>query len=132
MSQENVDSSRQLWNRFLAGDMPGVLASLDAAIEVHDVPGLPDASVYYGQQGYLDQIEKFRAAFTEMTYEPLEFIDFGDKVVGVIRATGVSKLGGIEGEATYAQVETWRDGKIVRIEYFMSKDEALEAAGIEG
>jgi ketosteroid isomerase-like protein len=51
-----------------------------------------------------------------MTYEPLEFIDVGDKVVSVIRATGVAKVGGIEGEATYAQVETWRDGKIVVIQ----------------
>jgi ketosteroid isomerase-like protein len=94
--------------------------------------GLPDASIYHGHQGYLDQIAKFREAFSEMTYEPLEFIDVGDKVVSVIRATGVAKVGGIKGEATYAQVETWRDGKIVVIQYFLSKNEALEAAGLRG
>jgi len=130
MSEENVEASRQVWARFLADDIPGTLAFLDDEIEVHDVPGLPDARVYHGHQGYLDQIENFREAFSEMTYEPLEHIDGGDKVVSVIRATGVAKVGGLEGEATYAQLETWRDGKIVRIQYFLGKDEALEAAGL--
>jgi hypothetical protein len=48
----------------------------------------------------------------------------------VIRATGVSKLGGLEGEVTYAQLETWREGKVVVIQYFSSKEAALEAAGL--
>jgi uncharacterized protein len=130
MSQENVEASRRVWSRFLVDDMPGTLGLLDTEIEVHDVPGLPDASVYHGHQGWLDQIAKFREAFSEMSYEPLEFIDAGDKVVAVIRATGVAKVGGIEGEVTYAQVETWRRGKIVKIQYFLSKNEALEAAGV--
>jgi uncharacterized protein len=130
MSQENVENSRRTWDRFLADDIQGTLAFLDAEIEVHDVPGLPDARVYHGHQGYLDQIANFREAFSEMTYEPLEFIDGGDTVVSVIRATGVAKVGGLEGEGTYAQLETWRDGKVVKVQYFTRKDEALEAAGL--
>ena len=132
MSQENVDASRRAWDRFLADDIPGALAFLDPEIEVHDVPGLPDARVYHGQQGWLDQIENFREAFSEMTYEPLEFIDAGDKVVAVIHATGVAKVGGLEGEVTYAQLETWRQGKIVTIQYFTSKDDALERSRATG
>jgi len=132
MSEENVETSRRAWDRFLADDTAGTLAFLDPEIEIHDVPGLPDARVYHGHQGWLDQIENFREAFSEMTYEPLEFIDAGDKVVSVIRATGVAKVGGLEGEATYAQLETWRNGKIVTIQYFNSKDQALQAAELSG
>ena len=51
MSQEKVDASGKAWSRFLADDIPGTLAFLDSEIEVHDVPGLPDASVYHGHQG---------------------------------------------------------------------------------
>jgi ketosteroid isomerase-like protein len=130
MSQRNVEASRRAWDRFLADDIPGLLAYLDSEIEVHDVPELPDASVYRGHQGYLDQIENFRQAFSEMAYEPLEFIDGGENVVSVIRATGIAKVGGLEGEVTYAQVETWRDGRIVVIQYFSGKEEALRAAGL--
>ena len=130
MSQENVEASRKVWSRFLTDDIPGTLGFFDAEIEVHDVPSLPDASVYHGHQGWLDQIAKFRESFSEMTYEPLEFIDAGDKVVDVIRVTGVARVTGIEGEATVAQVDTWHHRKIVVIEYFLSKADALEAAGI--
>ena len=129
MSQENVDSTRRMWDRFLAGDIPGTLAFFDEEIEVHDIPGLPDARIFRGHQGYLDQIKKFSEAFSDITYEPLEFIDRGDKVVSVIRATGVARTGGLEAEATYAQLETWRHGKVVRIQYFTDTAEALEVAG---
>ena len=131
MSQENVEATRRMWDRFLAGDIPGTLAFFDEEIEVHDIPGLPDAMVYRGHQGYLDQITKFSEAFSDITYEPLEFIDRGDKVVSVIRATGLARTGGLEAEATYAQLETWRDGKVVRIQYFTDRTEALQVAGPE-
>ena len=130
MSEENVEASRRLWDRWLEDDMPGAFAYLDPQVEVHDVPGLPDASVYHGHQGFLDQVEKFREAFSEIAYEPLEHIDAGDKVVTVVRASGVAKMGGLEAEVTYAQVETWRDGKIVKMQYFAGRDAGLDAAGL--
>ena len=130
MSEENVESSRRMWDRFLAGDIPGTLAFFDEDIEVHDIPGLPDASVYHGHQGYLDQIEKFREAFSDIVWEPLEFIERGDKVVSVVHATGLAKTGGLEAETTYAELYTWRQGKVVKIQYFTRKVEALEAAGL--
>jgi hypothetical protein len=52
MSQENVESSRRIWDRFLAGDTEGVLAFLDPQIEIRDVPELPGASVYHGHDGW--------------------------------------------------------------------------------
>ena len=130
MSQENVEASRRSWDRFLANDIPGTLAFLDPEIEVHDVPGLPVVSIYHGHRGFIEQIEKSHDAFSEITYEPLEFIGAGDKVVGVIKAKGIAKTGGVESEVTYGQVESWRDGKIVTIQYFTSKAEALEAVGL--
>jgi hypothetical protein len=48
----------------------------------------------------------------------------------VIRAVGVGTGSGVEGEMIYAQLETWRMGKAVRVQYFLSRDAALEAAGL--
>jgi ketosteroid isomerase-like protein len=130
MSGENVKSSREAWDRFLADDMDGLLALLDPEVEVHDPPDLPGATVHHGHEGYLTQIDNFREAFREVSYEPLEFIDFGEQVVVVIRAVGVGTGSGVEGEMIYAQLETWRTGKAVRVQYFLSRDAALEAAGL--
>lgn len=130
MSEENVESSRRLWDRFMTGDTPGVLASMDTDVEVHDVPELPGAGVYHGHAGWQEQIAKFREAFEQMDYRVLEHIDCGESVVTVIEATATGTGSGITGTVTYAQVETWRSGKVVSIRYFTSKEAALEAAGL--
>jgi ketosteroid isomerase-like protein len=131
MSQENVEASHRMWDRFLAGDIAGALAFLDADIEVHDVPQMPDARVYHGHAGWQTQIDKFNEAFTNLAYELLESIDGGENVVvSVVHASGEATSSGIAGDTTYAQVETWRDGRVVSMRYFMSKEDALEAMGL--
>ena len=75
-------------------------------------------------------IAKFREAFEQIDYRVLEHIDCGENVVTVVEATGTGTGSGVEGTVTYAQVETWRDGKIMSIRYFTSKEAALEAAGL--
>jgi ketosteroid isomerase-like protein len=110
--------------------MDGLLALLDPEVEVHDPPELPGATIHHGHGGYLTQIDNFREAFREVSYEPLEFIELGEQVIVVIRAVGVGTGSGVEGEMIYAQLETWRTGKAVRVQYFLSRDAALEAAGL--
>jgi hypothetical protein len=77
MSEENVETSRLLWERFIAGDRGAVLTYLDADIEIHDPPDLPGATVYHCPDGWIEQIEKFREAIGEMDYEVLEQVDTG-------------------------------------------------------
>lgn len=102
MPQENVESSGRAWDRFMAGDIAGMLAYLDRDVEVREPPDLPGASVYHGHAGWQTQVEKFAEAFTDFTYERVECIDCGDDVVSVIRATGIATSSGIPGEVSYA------------------------------
>jgi ketosteroid isomerase-like protein len=129
MSKENVEASRRVWDRFLAGDIPGTLTFLDPKVEVYDVPELPGARVYHGHKGWLEQIATFREAFEDIDYRVLEHIDCGESVVTVVEASGTGTGSGITGTVTYAQLERWRDGKVVSIRYFTSREAALEAAG---
>lgn len=130
MSQENVELSGRVWDRFMAGDTDGVFALLDPEVEVREPPDLPGASVYHGHAGWKTQLDKFAEAFTDFTYERVECIDCGDEVVSVIRASGIATSSGITGEVTYAQVETWHAGRVVSIRYFTSRADALEAVGL--
>jgi ketosteroid isomerase-like protein len=131
VSRANVEASERGWDRFMAGDTPGVLALLDPEVEVRDPPHLPGASVYHGHGGWQTQIDKFAEAFRDFTYERLECIDCGDEVISVIRATGTATSSGVAGEVTYAQVETWHAGKVVSVRYFTSRADALKAVGLE-
>jgi ketosteroid isomerase-like protein len=68
--------------------------------------------------------------FEELRLEPQEWVDVGDRVATRLRYYSRGKGSGvvIEGEL-YHQVITFRDGVVVRIEYFTDWPQALEAAG---
>jgi hypothetical protein len=55
---------------------------------IHEAPGLPDTGVYRGREGHLGQIEKLREAFRDIKWELRKSVDYGDRVLSVVRATG--------------------------------------------
>jgi ketosteroid isomerase-like protein len=75
--------------------------------------------------------EEIDETMEELRLEPQEFIDAGDRVATRLRHHGRGKGSGVEiDEELYHQVATFRDGRIVRMEYFAEWDEALAAAGL--
>jgi len=54
----------------------------------------------------------------------------GDRVVAFVRVEGVGAKSGIAVQARIAHVHTFRDGKVIRVESFEDRDEALRVAGI--
>ncbi len=68
--------------------------------------------------------------FEELRLDPQESVDAGDRVAVRLRFYGRGKGSGAEMDTEmYHQVTTFRDGTMVRIEYFTSWAEALEGAG---
>ena len=67
--------------------------------------------------------------FDELRLDPQEHVDAGDRVATRLRHHALGKGSGLELDAElYHQVITFRDGIMVRIEYFTDWDQALEAA----
>jgi ketosteroid isomerase-like protein len=67
--------------------------------------------------------------FEELRLDPQESVDAGDRVAIRLRYHTRGKGSGVEIEGElYHQVTTFRDGTMVRIEYFTDWDQALEAA----
>jgi ketosteroid isomerase-like protein len=58
---------------------------------------------------------------------PEELIDAGDQIVAVIHFRGRGRASGIEVDARSYSVYTVRNGKTVRMEEFIEREEALEA-----
>jgi ketosteroid isomerase-like protein len=59
-----------------------------------------------------------------------ELIDAGDDVVSIVTDRGRGRASGAEVEISAYGVWTIRDGKIVRVVWYPTCDEALEAAGL--
>ena len=80
-----------------------------------------------------DEIRRFweglDETFTELRLKPQEYVDAGDLVAVRLRHHMRGKGSGVEiDDELYHQVTTFRDGVMVRIEYFAEWSEALEAA----
>jgi ketosteroid isomerase-like protein len=128
VSKENVDKTYDYMAAYNRRDF-------DAAVEFFHpdvdwvLPALQRADSCRGPEA----VRRFWAGldelFDELTLVPQEAVDAGDRVAVRLRYHVRGKESGAEMDAEmYHQVTTFRDGLMVRIEYFTSWAEALEAA----
>jgi ketosteroid isomerase-like protein len=129
MSQESVEIVRGVMESFIAGDP--VWDRLEADIEVHD-HDIMDAREYRGHDGFASWLDNWGAAWTNFSMAPEQFLDAGDHVVMVFRMKAIGRGSGIAVERQDAMVYSVRDGKIARVDYYNSKQQALDAVGLEG
>jgi ketosteroid isomerase-like protein len=131
MSEENVDKARAFIEAYNRRDFDAAVESFDSAIE-WILPERQSSDSCQGPGAIKRFWEGLDETFEELWLEPQEFVDAGDRVATRLRHHGRGKLSGAEiDEELYHQVATFRDGWIVRLEYFGEWSEALEAAGLQ-
>jgi ketosteroid isomerase-like protein len=133
MPQENVEIVRRTVEAILRGEWEQAAPLLDPNAEGHGtVGGLSEGTVMRGITQFRQSFEQEDAeAWDERRLEPEEFIDAGDRVVVLVREFRRGRGSGIELETDTAVVFEVRDGRVVRIQGYMDRAEALEAAGIQ-
>ena len=132
MSQENVEIVRRAvelirpFDENFRGSRVGTNL-LDPALEVYDHDS-PDLGVLRGHAGFLRWIDDWDAM--EWTLDPEEFIDAGERVIAVLHVHAKGRQSGVDVERIDGAVWTLRNGRCVRLDYYGSKEQALEAAGL--
>ena len=132
MSQDNVRIVREAWEAYLGGDEETAARLIDPELEFHGtVGGFQEGEVAHGQS----QIEQtFEAedleAWEERRLDAEEYIDAGDNVVVLLHEYRRGRGSGIELEAETAIVVAVRGGRVVRMQGYLDRGAALEAAGI--
>jgi ketosteroid isomerase-like protein len=114
----------------------GVEAALD---RIHpDFEGVtppelsPEPDTYRGHEGIRRYFAGFEGVMDEVRWEADELMEApDDRVVAGIRLLTRSVATGLELELPVWQLCTLRDGKVLRIEGFAKREDALRAAGIE-
>jgi ketosteroid isomerase-like protein len=129
MSRENVDRVKEFFGRFAASGEPAWDA-LHESIEVHD-HDLLDASDYRGHEGFRHWLDDWEAAWTEFNMEPEEFFDAGQRVVMVFRMKATGRTSGLVVERQDSIVWEIRDGKVMRVDYYNSREQGLDAVGLD-
>jgi ketosteroid isomerase-like protein len=133
MSRENVEVVKQVFDAAGRRDGASVLALYDTEVEwdASRIPlgGLMGRVVY----GHDDLRNWFREWFgasegLEDLYD--ELIDAGEQVISVARIRAQGRSSGVQVEMRGAAAWTIREGKIVRVVWFPTREEALEAVGL--
>ncbi|MFL5828134.1 MAG: nuclear transport factor 2 family protein [Thermoleophilaceae bacterium] len=130
MSEDNVTKARDFIAAYNRRDFDAAVRFFDPEID-WVLPALQRSDSCKGP----DQVKRFweglDETFEELRLEPQETVDAGDQVAIRLRYYGRGKGSGVAMESElYHQVTTFRDGMMVRMEYFTSWAEALEAAGL--
>src|SRR5271165_4284580 len=118
--------------REMGGDVASAMSVLDVDVEWHDQAAIPGADVHRGREAVSRHFEQWFDAWNEIDYTPEELLDFGDRILVVVRRHGKGKASGVEVTDQVTYVYTVRSDKIVRFEAFSEKADALNAVGLTG
>ena len=130
MSQENLDRVREAYE-FVEREHEPDFDLLDPDIRWHTRTDLPDTATHIGHDGAATLFaEWFGGAFGDIHVDVEELFDAGDRVVVVLRLRGRVKGSAHEVAMSETHVLTMRDGKVVEIQEYPTKAEALEAVGL--
>jgi ketosteroid isomerase-like protein len=130
MSQENVEAIRAVYERFSEGDFRASLDVVDADVLFVLPSGFPESGTYLGIARLVEYTRGFLEPWTRITIEAEDIAEAGDSVVTTVRQRGVGKESGAATELRYFQVWSFRGPKVIRIENFRERAEALVAAGL--
>jgi ketosteroid isomerase-like protein len=129
MSQENVETVRRLNEVFNERSFVenADLLDPDMVWDVSHMP-LPDAATFSGRPGLVEFLDAWTESFASEHVDAEEILDLGDQVLVVIRHSGQGKASGIEIDQRFAMLWTVLDGRATRMEMYVTREEALEAA----
>jgi ketosteroid isomerase-like protein len=128
MSQENVEVVRATFARLRRGESvldvlaPNVVWEVRSGPEQGEYGGIEVVAEYYRR--YFGTWEDFQVEIEEVRELP------DDRVFVVARDSGRGRRSGVEVEMLVFQVWTLREGKVVRLQSFPSREQALEAVGL--
>ena len=133
MARENLEVVRRVLEAQARGDEAAIFALYDEDIEWDAsrtggaVAGL---GVLRGHDGVRTWFRAWYEGFEDVEYYIEELIDAGEHVVAGVGQRGRGRSSGAPAVMTLYGIWTVRDGKVVGIRWFATRDEALEAVGL--
>jgi ketosteroid isomerase-like protein len=121
---DSTDVDLDVIDRLIAAASP--LTSDDATIVM--TAGDQFQATYEGPDGMRAAWVDWLDAFSRLRFEIDRYEQIGDNVVTLGKQVGTSRRGGVEIEQPSAAVWKFRDEKIVRVEFHLSHEAALESA----
>lgn len=129
---DNIELAREFYAAINRNDIPAAMALCDQDIARIEPAGFPSAATYHGQDEVAAHLSKGRATWAQGSCQPEECILAGDMVVVFLHVHVRLKDRSEWTEGRFADVLTFRNGKVVRMQTFAERQEALASAGAVG
>jgi ketosteroid isomerase-like protein len=130
MSQENVETVKAAYGAWNAGDMHALREALDPGIVWRPPDGWPEPGPFVGREAVMRWFEQLRETWDAYVTELIgDIIDAADRVV--VRQVWHGIGHGPEADLESTSVFTVRKGRIIGVEQFWDRSDALEAVGLQ-
>ena len=130
MSQENVEIVQRFYEAWLRDDYPGPVELMDPKIEYANPAGAIEPGTRRGVDAFTRAWEKVLESWEFWRAEAEAFKSAGDQVAVVVRYRTRGRGSGVDVKGRESALWTFRDGKVVRYEWFHEPTDALEAVGL--
>ena len=129
MAHDNLALVRNVYERWRTGDF-GTEEAFDPLVLFVLNPEFPDAGRYLGVESMIRYTRGLLEPWSRFTIEARDLAEAGDTVVAAVTQRGTGHGSAATTEFHYYQVWTLRGGKVIRLDNFRERAEALEAAGL--
>ena len=134
MSRENVEIAQRIYAETAQGRLTTCLHLFHPEVE-YTRPPLPEGGLglegtWHGREAMVRAAWEWVQTFDLLRVEAERFIETGDAVVVFTRQSGKAKASGFPFAAEFADVLHLRDGLVVRMTQYRTREEALEAVGL--
>jgi uncharacterized protein len=126
----NVELVERNFRALREGDLDSVLDTIAPDFEV-GARAVPEAAPEVkGPEALTAIIGQIRDVFGDVRWEPLEFVDLGDRVLVRVRIAGTAEITALAVEQDLGHIYTLKDGSITRLDIYRTWDEGRAACGL--
>lgn len=124
MSQHDVEVLDKFLNHFQKGEVEAALAMIHPDIVLHEAASLPYSGDFHGHEGFAQLFGVLNAGI-ELIPESWELFDAGDRVVGRMHTTLVSRHSGERLPMLIVEIHTIRDDMLAEVDIYYKDTKAV-------
>ena len=130
MTSENVELARAWFEAWDRTDWDALAEVTDRDFVMVSPDEWPEGGTYHGWDAAKAQWDRLKEPWVEERGEGYEILEAGDRVLVLFNWVGIGKTSGSKVETPMSCLMTPRNGKMVRLEFFLGSEDGRNAAGL--
>jgi ketosteroid isomerase-like protein len=135
VSPRNVELVQEIYRRLAEGDNEFFFGALSPEVEWDESGGpsgpvFPDGRVVRGVPALREFLRNWVGAWDDISWDPRDFVEADDAVVVTVTIRGRARHTGLQVEHSRHQVWILGAGRVVKFKSFLTRAEAVQAAGL--